>query len=232
MLKLENVTLVAMSSVDMDNTIKAILDSCTGIQYGAVKLISHVKPANLPASIDFCLIDKISSIDEYSYHMIYSLDKYIDTEFALTIQADGYVVNPASWRNEFLQYDYIGAPFALPRDHFSYRDINNKIFRVGNGGFSLRSKKLIALPNKLQLPWKAFHGHYNEDGFICAMNRHIYEANDCRFAPIDVAKYFSHEAPMPEIEGITPFGFHGKKSKYLKKKPFSFANWLKKLSKK
>jgi Protein of unknown function (DUF5672) len=221
MLRLANVTLVAMSSVDTDNTIKALMRSCEGIEYGSVKFISHKKPTNLPATISFCPIEKINSINEYSYNMIYNLDNYIDTRFALTIQADGYAINPSSWRDEFLQYDYIGAPFALPADETSYRDINNNIFRVGNGGFSLRSKKLIELPNKLKLPWKPFHGFYNEDGFICAMNRHIYEANGCKFAPIDVAKYFSHEAEIPEIQGISPFGFHGKRSKYIK------PGWLK-----
>ena len=35
------------------------------------------------------------------------------------------------------------------------------------------------------------------------------------FIPIDVAKYFSHEAEIPETYGIEPFGFHGKWSKYI-----------------
>jgi hypothetical protein len=28
------------------------------------------------------------------------------------------------------------------------------------------------------------------------------------FAPLDMAKYFSHEAMIPEIKGIKPFAFH------------------------
>lgn len=203
-----------MSSVDIEKTVKALEHSCIGIEYGSVKLITHQRPDYLPDNIELCLIDGISSLDQYSYNMIYRLGDYIDTEFALVIQSDGHVINPSSWREEFLDYDYIGAPFAMPKDDFSYRDINGNIFRVGNGGFSLRSKKLIDLPNKLNLEWKPFHGFYNEDGFICAMNRHIYEENGCKFAPIDVAKYFSHEAEIPEVQGIVPFGFHGKWSKY------------------
>jgi len=216
MIVLDNVTLVAMSSVDMDNTVKALINSSTEIKFGSVMLISHEKPNSLPDNIKFKHIDKMSNINEYSYNMIYKLGDYIETEFVLVIQSDGYVVNPSSWRREFLDYDYIGAPFALPNDSFSYRDVNGEIFRVGNGGFSLRSKKLVDLPNKLGLEWKSFHGFYNEDGFICAMNRHIYEENGIKYAPIEVAKYFSHEAPIPEINGITPFGFHGKGSKWLK----------------
>lgn len=214
MLNLENVTLVCMTSVDIEGSIYALIKSSQDIKFKSVKLITHQEPENLPSNIEYHHIDKINSIDEYSYNMIYKLSNYIDTDFALVIQSDGYIVHPEQWREDFLNYDYIGAPFNLPNDSFSYRDINGVIFRVGNGGFSLRSRKLIDLANNLKLEWKPFHGYYNEDGFICAMNRHIYEENGCIFAPLDIAKYFSHEANIPEIQNIKPFGFHGKFSKY------------------
>lgn len=214
MIELNNITLVLMSSVDIENSISALIESCKKIKFNSVKFISHIRPASLPDFIEFNYIDPITSIDQYSFNMIYKLSNYINTDFAITCQSDGFIVNPHLWKDEFLNYDYIGAPFALPSDSYSYRDIYGNIFRVGNGGFSLRSKRLIDLPNELNLEWKSFHGFYNEDGFICAMNRHIYEQNGIKFAPIDVAKYFSHEAQIPEIQGIEPFGFHGKSSKY------------------
>jgi len=217
MLTLNNVTLLCMSSVSIDYSIKALLKSSEKINFANIKLISHEQPPNLNSKIEFCYIDKINSLDSYSYKMIYELDKYISTDYALVIQSDGYVVNPDSWKGNFLNYDYIGAPFPLPKDNFSYRDSNNNIFRVGNGGFSLRSKKLIELPNKLKLEWKPFHGYYNEDGFICGMYRSVYENHGMKFAPLDIAKYFSHEIEIPEIKDINPFGFHGKFSKYYNK---------------
>ena len=216
MLNLENVTLATASSIDLDRSIKALDYSCKGINFGAVKLVSHEKPNNLSPNIKFEYIEKMNNLDEYSYNMIYRLGEYIETEFVLVIQADGHVVNPSSWRDEFLEYDYIGAPFPLPHDSFSYRDANGNLLRVGNGGFSLRSKKLVDLPNKLGLEWKPFHGYYNEDGYICVNYRHIYEENGLKYAPLDVAKYFSHESDIPETEGITPFGFHGKRHPYYK----------------
>jgi hypothetical protein len=117
------------------------------------------------------------------------------------------VVNPESWRDEFLNYDYIGAPWPLPNDNFSYRDINGNLIRQGNS-VSLRSKKLLDVPIKLNLEWKPFHGFTNEDGFICVNYRHKYLEEGCEFADIDVAKYFSHESMIPEILGIEPFAFH------------------------
>ena len=144
---------------------------------------------------------------EWSYKIVYELNEYIETDFALLVHADGFVVNPSSWRDEFLDYDYIGAPWPLPADDFSYRDIHGNVVRVGNS-VSLRSKRLLELPTKLKLPWEPYHGFYNEDGFICVKNRHIYESNDMKFAPLEVAKYFAHEAMIPEVRNIKPFAFH------------------------
>lgn len=207
MLNLENVTLIAMTSVGITPTIKALEYSSKEINFGAVKLISDIKPNNLPSNIIHEYTEKMNNIDDWNHDIIYKLGKYIDTDFAMLIHADGFIVNPSSWRPEFLDYDYIGAPWPLPNDNFSYRDINGKLIRVGNS-VSLRSKKLIDLPVKLNLEWKSFHGFTNEDGFICVNYRHVYEENGCKFADIDVAKYFSHEIMIPEIQGIKPFAFH------------------------
>lgn len=210
MLNLPNVTLVAMTSVKIPQTIKALLYSCRGINFGKVKLISDIKPDELPDGIIHEYTEKMSNIDEWNHDIIYKLGKHIDTEFAMLIHDDGFIINPQCWRDEFLEYDYIGAPWPMPTDDFSYRDINGEIIRVGNS-VSLRSKKLIDLAPKLNLEWKSFHGFYNEDGFICVNYRHIYKEHGMKFADLDVAKYFSHEIQIPETIGITPFAFHGKK---------------------
>jgi hypothetical protein len=62
----------------------------------------------------------------------------------------------------------------------------------------------------LGLEWKSYFGYFNEDGFFTCHNRHLFEKEGCVFAPLDVAKYFSHERQIPETEGIVPFGFHRK----------------------
>jgi len=59
----------------------------------------------------------------------------------LLVQPDGFVINPDKWDNQFFEYDYIGAPWEqVPH---SYLDPWGKPHRVGNGGFSFRSKKLL-----------------------------------------------------------------------------------------
>jgi hypothetical protein len=207
MLKLENVTLIALTSVRLPQTIKALEYSCRGIKFGSVKLASDIKPDLLPDFIVHEYTERSSNIDEWNRNIIYNLSKHIETDYAILIHDDGFIVNPEAWRNEFLEYDYIGAPWPLPSDDYSYLDVNGKIVRQGNS-VSLRSKKLIDLPNKLNLEWKHFHGFTNEDGFICVNYRHKYIEEGCKFADIEVAKYFSHETMIPEIRGIKPFAFH------------------------
>jgi hypothetical protein len=210
---LSRVTLVAITSVDIENHIKALQYSCRNIKFGAVKLICHERPENLPDGISYHHIERMSNIDDWNYSVIYKLGDYVDTEFALLVHSDGFVINPNSWRDEFFDYDYIGAPWPVPKDDFSYRDINGELVRVGNS-VSLRSKKVLDLPKKLNLEWKPFHGYYSEDGFICVNYRHVFKEHGCKFADINVARYFSHESDLPETRGIDPFLFHGK-NKYI-----------------
>ena len=130
MLNLKNVTLIALSSIKLEKTIKALEYSCRGISFGGVKLVSDTRPDNLPDFITHEFCPKMSNIDEWNYAAIYELPKHVSTEFAMLIHDDGFVVNPESWRDEFFEYDYIGAPYPLPQDNFSYRDINGNLIRV------------------------------------------------------------------------------------------------------
>ena len=159
----------------------------------------------------------VSSMKDYSKFMIYHLNEYINTDFVITIQHDGFIINPDAWRDEFLNYDYIGAPW--PWREQGFVTPFGEHVSVGNGGFSLRSKKLIELPTKVEVPfdvvamnhfYKMFGSvNWNEDGNICVHNRHIFEENGCKFAPVEVAKYFSYESPLDINRGIIPFGYHG-----------------------
>jgi hypothetical protein len=217
-LNLPKVTLAAYTSVRIEQTIKALEYSYKDIDFGDVVFISDIQPENLPSNIRYSKSPRSSNIDEWNYNIIYDLPNHIDTEFVILIHDNGFIVNPLLWRDEFLEYDYIGAPWPLPNDSFSYRDINNEIIRVGNS-VSLRSKKLLDVPILKNLKWKPFHGYTNEDGFVCVNYRHEYIESGCKFANIDVAKYFSHETEISEIQGIEPFAFHnynGKNIKYPK----------------
>ncbi len=206
-IKLPEVTLVAMATKDVEATVEALKYSCQEVEYADVKLLSHYTPYNLPKNFKFYRVEKNKDVAEWGKKIIYDLYKYIDTDYALLVHADGFVVNPHMWRDEFLEYDYIGAPWPLPNDSFSFRDINNELVRVGNS-VSLRSKKILEMPSQLGLPWEADHGYFHEDGFLCVKNRHLLIENGIKFAPLEIAKYFSHEVMIPELKNIKPFAFH------------------------
>lgn len=219
-LKLDNVTLIAVSSVKIRQTIKALEYSMRGVEFAETVLVTHKKPLFLPKDITFKQCEKITNIDIFNKMMVYDLYKYVDTEFALLVHYDGFVVNPDKWEDRFLDYDYIGSPWPTPPadDKITYRDINGNLCRVGNS-VSIRSKRLMELPEKINIPWQPFHGWYNEDGFICCNNRHIFEEHGMTYAPVDVAIHFGQEAMVPEGEGVTSFVFHkweGTNSKYPK----------------
>lgn len=212
-LQLPNVTLIAMTSVKIKETIKAMQYSMRGIDFAEAILITHKKPIFLPKEITYKHIDKLTDINGFNYKTVYDMGGYVDTDFGLLVHYDGFVVHPEMWRDEFLAYDYIGSPWPLPKegDTTTYRDSNGRICRVGNS-VSLRSKRLMDFPKKANVPWvgeeKDGFVYYNEDGFICCKIRHLLEAEGMEIAPIEVAKYFGHENMIPEIEGITPFVFH------------------------
>ncbi|MDR1941327.1 MAG: hypothetical protein LBQ47_03285 [Endomicrobium sp.] len=206
MLNLSNVTIAALACARVYETVQALKYSMKQVKFGDSVFLSHKKPFYLPKDIRFERTSKNKTIDEFSYKLIYDLHKYVQTEFVLIIHHDGYVINPDMWRAEFLNYDYIGAPW--PRNK-KLTDIDGNIVRVGNGA-ALRSKKLLTLPSEINMPFEpAYNGLYNDDLFICVKNRHIFERYGLKFAPLDVAKYFSHEANISEISAIKPFMFHG-----------------------
>ncbi|MBE5835578.1 MAG: hypothetical protein E7309_13165 [Butyrivibrio sp.] len=212
-LQLPEVTLVAMTSVNVKETIKAMLYSMKGIDFGDAVLITDKKPFGLPKSIRYSHTSKLDNIDAFNYKMVYELGDHINTDFAMIVHADGYIVHPEMWREEFLDYDYIGSPWPMPKDGdtTTYRDVNGNICRVGNS-VGIRSKRLMDYPKKAGIPWEGEEAYgkmwFHEDGFICCKIKHILEKEGMKIAPLEVAVYFGHEHMIPEVQGITPFCFH------------------------
>lgn len=138
-------------------------------------------------------IGAIRSRTEYSRFMLRDLGPYIRTDYVLVVQWDGFVLDASQWRSGFLDFDYIGAPWPV-QDRFE----------VGNGGFSLRSRRLL---NALSDPDFPDEEVELEDQCICITQRPWLEVqHGIRFAPRSLAQHFSYE--LVEHDGPT-FGFHG-----------------------
>lgn len=184
LLSLPDVTLFGIDAHDPKGLRRAA-DMCTKeIEFGSVQIITERLFTGREAYSKFCITD---------------MHKYITTSHVLIIHPDGYIINPAAWRDEWLQYDYIGALWEWYADNH----------KNGNGGFCLRSKRLLEAISKLDLDT-----YHPEDSIICRDNRAKLEAMGMKFAPDDVCRAFSIEGwglPNPKWNG--EFGFHGKRVK-------------------
>ena len=217
---LPDVTLIAVTSVNIDQTQVALSISSENIEFSSIKLLSPTSPNHKISNIEYVTIPKIDYLG-YSRFMIKDLYKYFTTKFCLIIQADGFVVDPNFWKNEFLNYDYIGAPWPdkviVSPENYSLSLNEN---RVGNGGFSLRSNKLVKATSEIDFEKLTFPVQA-EDMLIC---HYLYKEmikRGINFAPPTIAASFSMEDPGnlygQNIDSV--FGFHGEhfRSKVIKK---------------
>lgn len=211
MLKLPDITLVAVSSVDLDATLLALSISSHEIEFAEVKFLTSepILPNNPKIKTE--IIPRLD-IWGYSKFIIEDLHRYIQTSHCLVIQADGFVLNPQRWQDQFLEYDYIGAPWP---DQTVLQPINVALDmsanQVGNGGFSLRSKKLLQETAKIDFGSLSFPS-FSEDLIICHFLLDQMIKADIKFPSPELAAQFSVESPHVAY-GQTPhtsFGFHGK----------------------
>lgn len=190
-LDLPEVTLVAVTSVNLSATIHALEQCMRNASYGAVKLLTDKVPSGLPANAQWEPIEPLRSAGAYSDFILQKLAAHVATSHCLLVQWDGHVINPEHWRPEFLNYDYIGASWP------QFSDGND----VGNGGFSLRSRALLEACQSPQ-----FQSSHPEDLAICRHNRVWLEARGMRFAPRRLADLFSAERAG---DPTCSFGYHG-----------------------
>lgn len=153
---------------------------------------SSAKVLSADDGIETIDIGPIGSVQRYSEVMLRGLQAHLHTPHVLVTQWDGFVLDPAAWAPEFLAFDYIGAPWAhFPPDR-----------AVGNGGFSLRSQRLL---NALLDP--TLRVAHPEDTCICHMNRDLLTGkHGVHIAPVDIASRFAREYTAV---GVPAFGFHG-----------------------
>ena len=207
MLKLKNVDLIIIDCINPEQAVKT-LDICSeNIEFGNSIIFTH---ENIETNNhEIVKITNLDSIEKYSDFCL-KINNYIDNDYVLIVQNDGFILNPELWSDVFLNYDYIGAPW------MQTSEIRQK---VGNGGFSLRSKKF--------LNFSSFYETTNgipEDNFLC-INKYQ-DAIDFGivYAKTKIANQFAFELPNMCCEIFNPskhFGFHGKHnleivSKYIK----------------
>ena len=182
--------------------------SCRGIEFGAVKIVTDNFPIHLsPKYISHEECPQLKNINDYNQYVFSELGKHVQTSHCLVVHADSYVIYPDLWDNNWLNFDYVAAPWQIKDDAYICHDTGEHV-RVGNGGFSLRSKKLLDAPHVLGLPLKQEQNFFNEDGNVAVYNRVAMLNYGIKYAPVEVAAHFSFENPVPENYGLKTFGFH------------------------
>jgi hypothetical protein len=194
LLDLSAVTLLCVETRDPALAHFAIQKCTKQAHFGKVVLITDLSKLSKQVDgfrdVEYVQAPPISTTKDYSDLLLTGLRQCVAGTHVLIIQWDSFILHPELWTNDFLQYDYIGAVWPHHPDT-----------PVGNGGFSLRSVKLL---EALESP-KVTKRH-PEDVCICVDNKVILESDfGIRFAPTNVAEQFAVE----RTEWHPAFGFHG-----------------------
>ena len=125
-LQLPTVTLMIIDCVNA-NRAERVIEICKEkADFGAIKFLT-----SLPSESEYKIeIVPLKTIVAYSIFMLTKCHEYIDTPNVLIVQRDGFILNPQSFNPAWLDLDYIG-PLFIQYD------------KVGSGGFSLRSRKMM-----------------------------------------------------------------------------------------
>lgn len=173
------------------------------LRYMVDQTLQHFCPRNiytlshspLIAGEIFLRINDVKSQSDYSKTVFNILPNIVKDEFFLIVQWDSCIVNYSLWKEYFLNYDYIGAPWP---HHFPDYD-------VGNGGFSLRTRKLLENFHRcMPVSLESAETEEPEDLKICRSYRQTLEYHGVQFAPRHVASEFSYESGSFHES----FGFH------------------------
>ncbi len=192
---LKDVTLCAVSSSNLEATIRAMEASLQEVEVARALLFTHenlaARDITVSPEIEIVPIKRIDSSIAYSEFILSYLPDHIQTSYGLIVQWDGHVIDAERWEEVFLDYDYIGASWPQFNDGHD----------VGNGGFSLRSRRLMEACRDVD-----FVAHHPEDVAIGRTNRAMLETKGMVFAPAEVANRFAAErAGDPDAS----FGYHG-----------------------
>lgn len=195
MLDLPDVTLCCVDTRSVPQALYALQQCMAQARFGRVLFMGPQPDASQgqpPRGVDWVTIPALKGIQDYNRIVLRDLAPHMHTSHVLIVQWDGFITHPELWRDDFLSVDYIGPPWY----HGGHPGM------VGNGGFSLRSKRLLdALASIDDLDTTE-----PEDMVICVHRRaELEREHGIRFASLEMAQAFGCEYGRYRAS----FGFHG-----------------------
>lgn len=202
------VTLCCVDCVNPDLAAFALDMSRRGADFSRVLLLSDERPSVLPAGIEWIELPEKLDKDGYNLFILRRLHSYIDTRHVVTIQTDGWLIRPELFRREWLEFDYVGAPWAKERWHADKS-------LVGNSGCCLRSKLLMETTARLadeDLIRRECRGDIYDDVVTCYVLYDELVRRGMRFADPDTAADFAIELSTRHGQFIgQTCGYHGRR---------------------
>lgn len=195
-LQLPDVTLVISETMENKLAKLAVEDCLYQAEFGGGVLVLTNDPKAYPfKECRFHIFPGQISKMQWARAMWFTVPPLVHTSHMLMIQWDSWVWNADLWKDEFLQYDLIGAPWW-------YKDGKN----VGNTGFGLKTTRLARYIRDRRMQFPCDTG--TEDDLLCRTYRPRLEAAGFSWAPERLAHEFSTEC-CPPSEDHKSFGFHG-----------------------
>ena len=192
--ELPDITLVMIETREHKLARLAVEESIKKCNFGEV-LIFTDKPYEFHSDWQIVQVPDWPDKLGWSRFLWQEVGSYVRTSHLLSIQWDSWVFDQEMWREQNLDYDYVGSPWW-------YKDGRN----VGNGGFSLRSTRLHRYLRKHR---DRFPCTTNiDDDLLCRGYRPDLESRGFVWAPEILAKDFAFELMRPSNES-RHFGFHG-----------------------
>ena len=109
-LQLPRVALTMFDGAGEARAARAVNIATTGIDYAEVVYISPSRPSGLECDYRFVQIPRF----DYATAMRFqarTMGELCHHDFQLSIEWDGFPINPHLWEDEFMEWDYIGAPW-------------------------------------------------------------------------------------------------------------------------
>ena len=194
MLRLPDVSLVTVETMAHELAGLALTDCLKVADFGEVFVYTD-DPAKLKVNgAVYQQVENWPSKLECVRFCAFEISKPVHTSHILFVEWDAGIFDPEMWNPEFLNYDFVGAPWWWNDD-----------FTVGNGGFSLRSKRLIDHLAEHRDKYPVVNS--TSDDTLCRVYRTTLEKEGFRWAPPELALDFAFETVRRSTES-RHFGYH------------------------
>jgi hypothetical protein len=140
LVKLPTVTLFGIDCVEPNRLAAAFRWSMRFVDFARVVLVTEVSKLTTDHAGMEVVDHKEGGRLDYEVDALTLAHGLTDTPHVLHCEWDAMVANPLAWNEEWLKCDYIGAPW--PRHYANGWPTCDAHNCVGNGGFSLRSRRL------------------------------------------------------------------------------------------